>query len=242
MTREILLMTCFLAVAHSVESVLGFGATIIAFGLGAHFFTADRLVVMLVLIALLQSAFLVVRWFRHIEWHSVFRFIIPVALAGVFIGIVARNVAGDATLKLILGSFIIILSAVELAVLFFFRGGGSRNLSPVAGFFLVIGGGIFHGLLAIGGPLIVYYAGRKLSSQESVRGTLSFVWIILNMAMLAGFIVNRRVTAEILTDTALLLPGLVLGIIIGHSLKIDEKTFRVITYCMLLGIGVTLVL
>ena len=75
MTQEMLLMMGSLS-SPAVESVLGFGATVIACGLGAHFFPVDRLVVMLVLLALLQSAFLVARWFRHIEWSRMLRFIV----------------------------------------------------------------------------------------------------------------------------------------------------------------------
>ena len=109
MTKEMPSMMGFLVIAHAVESVLGFGATVIALGFWAHFFPVDRLVVMLVLIALLQSAFLVARWFRHIEWSRMFRFIVPVSLAGVIAGIMVRNLADDGTLKMVLGAFIISL-------------------------------------------------------------------------------------------------------------------------------------
>ena len=65
---------------------------------------------------------------------------------------------------------------------------------------------------------------------------------ILNAAMLAGFIINHRITAEVLGATGLLLPGLVLGIAIGHALKVSDRTFKTITYCMLLVVGITLVI
>ncbi len=242
MTMEIILMICFLMLAHSVESVLGFGATIIAFGLGAHLMPVDRLVVILVLIALIQSAFLVIRWWKHIEWGSILRFILPVALAGVIGGILLRNLANEGMLKLILGVFIICLSALELFYIVVNQHAQRRELHFGPGFLLVLFGGILHGLLAIGGPLIVYYAGRKISSQESVRGTLSFIWIILNLAMLAGFIINGRITADILVVTVYLLPGLILGIIIGHRLRMSDRVFKGVTYALLLLVGVTLVL
>ena len=65
---------------------------------------------------------------------------------------------------------------------------------------------------------------------------------ILNAAMLAGFIINHRITADVLGATCLLLPGLVLGIAIGHALKESDRTFKTITYCMLLVVGITLVI
>ncbi|HOG08360.1 MAG: sulfite exporter TauE/SafE family protein [Syntrophales bacterium] len=235
-------MIGFLVIAHAVESVLGFGATVIAFGLGAHFFPADRLVVILVLIALVQSAYLMARWFRDIEWGIVFRSIAPAALMGLAAGILIRSMVNEGMLKLILGGFIVTLSLIELRFLFLKKDAPPRDPSAVTGSLLVFGGGVFHGLLAVGGPLIVYYAGRKLASQESVRGTLAFIWIFLNTIMLAGFIADGSITADVLSTAGLLLPGVLAGILIGNRLKISDRLFKTATYLLLLVVGATLVL
>ncbi|MCP4130569.1 MAG: sulfite exporter TauE/SafE family protein [bacterium] len=237
-----LMMIGVLIAAHTVESVLGFGATIIAFGIGTYFYPVNTLIVLLVFLALLQSAWLIYKWFSHIEWRKILRTILPLALVGVVLGIIIRSHTNEDILKTILGLFIICISAVELVKVIPARGTAGKTLSPVTGFVFIFSGGIFHGLLAIGGPLIVYYASKQLSSQESIKGTLSFVWFIMNIVMLAGFITGSQITLEILGTGAMLLPGLAAGIYIGTLLSVPDRVFKIATYILLLVIGGSLVI
>jgi uncharacterized membrane protein YfcA len=241
MSNKLVLMNAILVLAHAVESVLGFGATITAFGLGVYLFPVNTLVVILVMIALLQSAWLVIRWFKHIEWNKIFSKILPVSLIGVIIGIVLRNRFDESVLKLILGLFIICLSLFELSLVVISRKKEIKNIPEPAGFFLILSGGIFHGLLAVGAPLIVYYASRQLSSQGSVKGTLSFVWLLLNIVMLGGFIINGQITTDVLKLTGMLIPGLAAGILAGSLIRVSDNIFRIVTYILLMIIGSTLV-
>jgi uncharacterized membrane protein YfcA len=242
MTNKLVLMNAILVLAASVESVLGFGATITAFGLGVYLFNVKTLVIVLVLLALLQSTYLIIKWFKHIEWNKIYSRILPVSLIGVLIGIVLRNRFDEKVLKLILGSFIICLSAAELYLTFFRKKMEARKLSEPAGFVLVLTGGIFHGLLAVGAPLIVYYASRQLSSQGSIRGTLSFVWLLLNIVMLGGFIINGQITFDVLKLTGMLIPGLAAGVLAGSIIKVSDNIFRIITYILLMIIGSSLII
>jgi uncharacterized membrane protein YfcA len=165
-----------------------------------------------------------------------------VALAGVLIGINIRNFTNEFFLRLILGIFVMTLSAIELLVILLKKDTPDRELSSVAGFALVLTGGLFHGLLASGGPPIVYYSSRKLSSQESVRGTLAFIWLLLNITMVTGFLINNRFSTEIFITTGLLLPGTIIGLIIGYLLKVSDRTFKIVTYVLLCIIGISLVI
>lgn len=240
MTNRLILMNAVLVVAHAVESVLGFGATITAFGLGLYLFQINTLLVVLVLLALLQSTWLVIRWFTHIEWKKIYARILPVALLGVIVGILLRDRFDEAGLKLILGLFILVLASAELVLMAVSRKRTSRNLPKGAGLALILTGGIFHGLLTIGGPLIVYYASRQLSSQGSIRGTLAFIWLILNIVMLGGFLLDGRITGEVLKMTGMLLPGFAAGILAGSLLKVRDDIFRIVTYVMLMLIAVSI--
>lgn len=236
-----LILNCILVLAHSAETILGFGATIIALAIGIYIFRLQTLLPTLVILGLLQSIWLVMRWFHYIEWRILWRHILPVSGAGMIIGMLSREYISEGQLRLILGAFIIVISALELIRLFS-KTAERGELRWYYSFPLLIAGGIFHGLFATGGPLIVYYASRQLQRQESFRATLSTLWLILNTALLIGFVMGKQVDLETLKTTALVLPGLAVGITLGNFIRVNEFIFKVMTYIILFFSGLFLVI
>jgi hypothetical protein len=235
------LLGCILVLAHTAETILGFGATLIALALGIYLFPLQTLVPILVILGLLQSIWLVARWFRYIEWRILWRDILPVSGAGMIIGILSRELASESQLRMVLGAFIVVVSIMELVYLFV-KSAGRGELRWYYRIPLLFAGGIFHGLFATGGPLIVYYASRQLKTQESFRATLSTLWLILNTVLLIGFSVSRQVDLSTLKITALVLPGLIIGIILGNFIRVRELLFKVMTYALLLFSGLFLLI
>lgn len=236
---DLFLLGCVLVVAHIAETTLGFGATLIALALGVHIVPLETLIPVLVILALLQSSWLVARWFRHIEWRILLRHILPAAGLGIPVGIWCRGLADESQLRMILGTFIVVVSSIELVRLF------RRQMLPgeLRWYYripLLGAGGLFHGLFATGGPLIVYYASRQLRTQASFRATLSTLWLVLNTVLLVGFWMNAQIGFETIKMTAIVLPGLVAGIVLGSLIRVKELTFRRVTYGLLLFSGLVL--
>jgi len=236
---SLFLLGCILILAHTAETFLGFGATLIALALGVHLIPLETLVPVLVILALLQSLWLVVRWFRHIKWRVLLRQILPAAGIGIPIGIWGRGLADEAQLRMILGAFIVAVSSMEL-VSVFRRRTAREELRWYYRIPVLVAGGIFHGLFATGGPLIVYYASRQLKSQASFRATLSMLWLILNTVLLINFWMLGQIDFQTLELTAVVLPGLVAGILVGSFIRVKELIFRAVTYALLLSNGLVL--
>ncbi len=242
MAGPLFLLGCILVLAHSVETILGFGSTLIAaLAFGVHLLPLETLVPMLVCLGLLQSIWLVGRWFRHIDWRVLLATILPLAAAGTVIGVFSREMANENTLKTVLGGFIIIVSLGELAVLFMRKTAGGP-LSWYFTFPLLIGGGIFHGLFATGGPPIVYYASRQLKNQQIFRATLSMLWLILNTGLIITFLVGRQLDWAKAGMVMMILPGLAIGILIGSLIRVKEFWFKGLTYIILFFSGLFLVI
>jgi len=241
MALTLFLLGCILVLAHTAETILGFGSTLIALALGIHLLPLETLVPMLVILGLLQSIWLVGRWHRYINWRTLLVYILPLATAGMVIGILGREIADENTLKMVLGGFIIIVSVAELSLLFIKKapGGQLRWYYRVP---LLIGGGIFHGLFATGGPPIVYYASRQFSAQEAFRATLSMLWLMLNTGLIIGFVVGGQMDLVKLEMTAMVLPGLAIGIIVGSLIRVKEFWFKVLTYTLLFFSGLFLLI
>jgi uncharacterized membrane protein YfcA len=241
MALTLFLLGCILVLAHTAETILGFGATLIALALGVHLLPLETLVPMLVILGLLQSIWLIARWFRYIDWRVLLLYILPLAAAGMVIGILSREIADKNALKMVLGGFIIIVSLAELAILFIRKapGGQLRWYYRIP---LLIGGGIFHGLFATGGPPIVYYASHQFSAQEPFRATLSMLWLMLNIGLIIGFLVGEQLDLAKLGMTAMVLPGLVIGIVVGSLIRVKEFWFKVLTYILLFFSGLFLLI
>ncbi|MBM3176333.1 MAG: sulfite exporter TauE/SafE family protein, partial [Chloroflexi bacterium] len=82
MALTLFLLGCILVLAHTAETILGFGCTLIALALGVYLLPLETLVPMLVILGLLQSIWLVARWYRHIDWRTLLLQILPLAVVG----------------------------------------------------------------------------------------------------------------------------------------------------------------
>ena len=102
---------------------------------------------------------------------------------------------------------------------------------------VIIGGGIFHGLFATGGPLIVYYAGREIREQEAFLGTLAVLWLILNVVLYATMWITGSAGVQSLQLAAMVLPGFIAGVAIGSFIKVKELTFKTLTWSVLFIVG-----
>jgi uncharacterized membrane protein YfcA len=228
--------------AQTVETVAGFGATVISLSIGVHFVQLEWLVVTLVLIGLLQSTWIVVRGRKHIRTRLLFTRVLPFCAVGMIAGNTAFQHLPTDMLKTILGLFVVFFSSFRLWQLF--RGEATKPLTRMAGAGFLIGGGFFHGLFASGGPLVVYFVSRAIDSRHAFRATLSSLWLVLNVALLASYAWHGQLGQPSLTLAAMLLPAVGVGILVGEFVhhRVDEVLFRKVVQGLLLFTGLCLLL
>jgi len=227
--------------AQMVETVTGFGGTVMSLSLGAHLVSVEQLVVSLVLVNVIQNLWLVLRGFRHLQLRLLLTHILPLCGLGLAAGALLFHKLGSAGLKPVLGAFVVVMALLELIRLF----RSSRHpaaLSPLAAAFLLFGGGVFHGLFASGGPLVVYFASRAMPDKHAFRATLSLLWLVLNSVLIVSFVLAGRIDRPAVVVAAAILPALVLGIVAGELVhrKVDELKFRKIVQGVLLLTGIFL--
>ena len=233
---NILLLALILVLAHLVETTLGFGDTIISLAFGLFLFPLDVLLPALVALAILQSAWLVIRWHRQVNWRLLLITVLPLAFVGMLAGILIRGYANATVLIVLLGVFIMLVSAVELIGLYIRKSAAGR-LSRYLAVPVILGGGIFHGLFATGGPLVVYYAGREIHEPQAFLGTLAVLWLILNVILYITMWVSGSAGVQSLQLAALVLPGFIAGVVIGSLIKVKELTFKTLTWSVLFIVG-----
>ena len=239
---RVFLLILVLVFAHTVETVLGFGATIITLALGIYIFPLDTMLPVLVILGLLQSLWLVVRWFKYIRWRVLLLHILPAVVVGMAIGIYYRTLVADyRQLIILLGIFVMAASLLEIIMIYRTRAAGG-SLPRYLGWPILIMGGIFHGIYALGAPLIVYYSSRELKEPAEFRATVSMLWLILAVMLVINLYSIGQINITTITTTGIVLPGLILGIFFGSRMKFRMLPFKVLIYALLFIAGLLLLL
>ena len=216
-----------------MEATAGFGATVITVTLGAYFLPIEEVLAIFVPVNLLLSAWLVARNHRSIDRALLLRRVLPVMGLGVVVGLALFHLRGEGWIKAVFGLFVVALSALELAR------GSSPPASAPARTVALFASGVVHGLFACGGPLLVWVAGRELPDKGRFRATLSVVWLLLGLVLVANYTLAGTLSLTTLSRSVMLLPPLFVALWVGERVhhRIDPVTFRKAVFVLLLLAG-----
>ena len=241
---ELLVFALIVFCAYAVQTVIGFGSTVLAVTLGAHLFEIRELLALEVPISVLQTSYVALRHRAWIDAGLLFKRVLPLMAAGTIAGFLLFAGASASWLRVVLGASILLLSARELwamrpSVAHVARAPLPRPVSIAA----IFGAGIFHGVFATGGPLLVYAIGREGLDKHRFRATLAVVWLTLGLILVTSFLLDGRYEPATGLRLLVLLPAVPLGILVGEWLhhRVDERRFRVAVWGLLFAAAVTLI-
>lgn len=226
-------------VSFTSAALAGFGGVVIAMTLAAQLKPLDWLLPRLVALNLILVVYLVIRHRAHVDRRALGRQILPFMAVGTALGFLGAGLIPGTVAKMIFGAFVVAVSARELANQLGWLTFNPRPLSPARRAAWTLLAGIIHGVFASGGPLLVYILSRSSLPKATFRATLAAVWLILNSALMVGFVLDGRMSARCLQDILLLLPILIVATALGEwgHHRIDERRFRVVTFSLLLVAG-----
>jgi len=237
---RVFLLVMVLVIAHSVETLLGFGASIIAIALGIYIFPLPVILPVLAILFLLQNIWMISRWFKYIQWRVLLVWILPASIIGMGVGIYYRTLVGSySQLLIILGLFIMAVSVMEIVLIYKTRAAGGI-LPWYLSWPILFFGGIFHGLYAQGQPMAVYYLSREFKEPAQFRATVSMLYLILNVMLIANLYTIGLINLDTLATTGIVLPGLIVGIILGSRMKFRTLPYKVLVYALLFVAGLLL--
>lgn len=228
------------ALAFSIETALGFGATLISVALGSFVLDLDALLPALAPLNLALSIYLTTRYRAQIDRTFLFTRLLPLMGLGLPIGMFVFASADPSLLKRLFGAFLVVVASVELMKLR--RPGTEKPLTRPAELGMLLLGGMIHGAFMTGGPMAVYVTGRVLTDKGRYRATLSALWAILNIVVLGSYLMTGRLTASTGGLVATLVPSIAIGMIIGEVLfrRVSQMAFRATVFVMLLASGALL--
>jgi uncharacterized membrane protein YfcA len=227
--------------AFSVETVLGFGATLITVAIGSFFVDLDVLLPAIAPLNLLLSSYLVARYHAHVDRPVLLGKLLPFMALGLPIGLALTWAADASLLKRLFGVFLVVVSMLELWRARRGMGVGAPLTRGPETALLVLGGAI-HGAFMTGGPMAVYVASRVLHDKGRYRATLSALWAILNVVLLGLYAWRGELTPEVRGLTLALLPAIGAGMFAGELAfrRLPVAAFRTMVFVMLCASGIAL--
>ena len=173
----IALIACF---AYAIESIFGFGGTIIFLGISGFFFDFNSLLKLAMIVGLSSGLAVLIQSYKYVSLIHLIKILIytiPGALIGTYF---ISYFASDVLIK-IFGIILIIYGCFNL----FFP--DIRFPQFLKNFFVILGGFI-QGIYTIGGPFVLMGYKDYFSSKQELRSTMAGYFFIINSLRAIFFI------------------------------------------------------
>ncbi len=218
--------------AYTVYGLTGFGATIVALPLLAHFFPLRFAVPMMLVFDLFAGLLLGLKNRKHLDRQELLR-LLPFLVLGMAAGVTLLAQASEKWLLLLLGAFVLAYASWSLL--------SKMAPAPVSpGWAIPAGviGGAFTALYGTGGPIYMIYLARRLPDKTVMRatiGVLIFGTALIRLGLFtgSGFYAQR----DLLPLAFALLPCALVGYLAGSHLHARTPTKRAVQAVWLLLIA-----
>lgn len=222
-----------------VESVAGFGATVITVALASQLMPLPDVLAAFVPVNFCLSLYIVVRHRKEVDTRVLLRRLLPATAVGVGVGLYLVSAEGTGWLRLAFAVFVLALSLVSLWLMRTQNQETRRPLNTWQSAAVLFVAGIVHGLFACGGPLLVYVAERLIPNKSTFRATVSAVWLVFHVVLLTSYRAAGTLNVHSLRTSAVLLFALLLSLPVGEWIhaRLAPDKFRVGVYVLLACAG-----
>jgi uncharacterized protein len=208
--------------AYTVYGITGFGASIVAIPLLAHFLPLRFAVPMMLVFDLFAGFLLGLKNRQHLDRTELLR-LLPFLLVGMTIGATLLARTSDRWLLLLLGAFVLGYASMNLL-----RKARPATISTAWAAPAGAVGGVFTALYGTGGPLYTMYLARRLPDKFVLRATIGILILITALIRLALFTGSGFYAQDGLLPLAFaLVPCAMAGYLAGAKLHGRLPTERV---------------
>ncbi|UOR14022.1 sulfite exporter TauE/SafE family protein [Halobacillus amylolyticus] len=232
----IVLFSIIIVAASILQTSTGFGFSIMATPFLLLLFEPKEAIQINLILSLVISVALIRKVHQDVDVTILKRFITG-SFSGLVLGIVIFLYVNTAQLKLVV-SLVILLLTFLLILSFRVKQTKERDFF-VGG----ISGALTTSIGMPGPPLLLYFSGTG-ASKEKIRATTLAFYLFIYSASLAVQIVFVGATQTVWVSSALALPLVIIGLVVGQKLFmwVSQRLFRLFTYILLLFTGFYLLL
>ena len=223
--------------AAGCQSLTGFGSALVAVPLLSLYVDAKLAVVISTLLSTTVSAPLLFEVRRQVQLAKVAPLAIG-SVVGVPVGILILRDVDAGVLKILVAAVVILASALLFLSPRLTLGGRNTLSSLVTGAL----SGLLRASTSMAGPPVVLYTLSHEKEIEEFRSTVLALFLFTGVLTVPGLIVAGLISRDALIATAVAVPGMALGLLVGTRLRsrVEPKLFRtlVLAVLVLTSIGV----
>ena len=222
--------------AYLVFGLSGFGSTIIAVPILAHFLPVSYLVPMLALIDCASATF-VGRTSREHLAKDELKWLLPIMLAGFVLGVTVLVKVPDVYLRAALGLF-----AVTVGIHGIVNPVVARRVSRWWVLPTGVAGGAMSSTFGTGGPIYATYLMARLQDKSRVRATLSTLIAISAILRAAAYVATGLITLSLAAGALASAPFAWLGLKLGTRIHVtmSQRQMRRVIGTLLVLTGTSL--
>ena len=234
MLNDLLAVIVIICIAAVLQSISGFGFSLLAMPLLSIFVDIQDAVVIATLCGIFTNAVHLRKDFQLVE-RSIARRISLSALIGMPLGVVVLSVFSATHMRAIIGAVIVVL--VFLMMRNFILKIENTNVDIVLGAF----SGLLATSVSTNGPPLVFLLQSKQLDPWRLRATLAYVFTISGCASFIVLMIAGKGSIEAFQYAMLSLPAMYLGTVVGRKarLRVTQEAFKRLMYVLLLATAVS---
>ena len=234
MLNDLLAVIVIICIAAVLQTISGFGFSLLAMPLLSIFVDIQDAVVIATLCGIFTNAVHLRKDFQLVE-RSIARRISLSALIGMPLGVVVLSVFSATHMRAIIGAVIVVL--VFLMMRNFILKTENTNVDIVLGAF----SGLLATSVSTNGPPLVFLLQSKQLDPWRLRATLAYVFTISGCASFIVLMIAGKGSIEAFQYAMLSLPAMYLGTVVGRKarLRVTQEAFKRLMYVLLLATAVS---
>ena len=234
MVNELLAVTVIVCIAAILQSISGFGFSLLAMPLLSVFVDIHDAVVIATLCGIFTNAVHLKKDHQLVE-RSIARRISLSALIGMPMGVVVLTVLSATQMRLIIG--VVIVALVVLMMRNFTLKSENTKIDVVLGVF----SGVLATSVSTNGPPLVFLLQSKQLDAWRLRATLAYVFTISGCASFIVLMVAGKGSVEAFQYALISLPAMYLGTLVGRRMRnaISQQVFKRVMYVLLIATAVS---
>ena len=234
MLNDLLAVIVIICIAAVLQSISGFGFSLLAMPLLSIFVDIQDAVVIATLCGIFTNAVHLRKDFQLVE-RSIARRISLSALIGMPLGVVVLSVFSATHMRAIIGAVIVVL--VFLMMRNFILKTENTNVDIVLGAF----SGLLATSVSTNGPPLVFLLQSKQLDPWRLRATLAYVFTISGCASFIVLMIAGKGSIEAFQYAMLSLPAMYLGTVVGRKarFRVTQEAFKRLMYVLLLATAVS---
>ena len=220
-------------IAYFIESMFGFGGTILALAILTSFIDIKTAILLVTYAAIIASSCILISGYKHFSLKHLFK-IYLYALPGVFIGTVVFLWMSPANLLKIFAGFLIFYSLYSLWKPDF-------KLSPLLSRCVLFLAGIIQGIYGTGAPFMLMAYRHEFKDKSELRSMVAAFLLFGNVLRVAQMYFMGELKADVfLTYYWIVLPvALAVGAGFFMHLKLNDRVFKIGVACLMLLAGIS---